>query len=101
METKLKKLGYTQEGNIFIKPLGEFRITVFPTKTGLIRRITQNGNVIEVKKVTIDTLETDKSIEEIVKYMPSAFLKNPNIVEEDIDLIIHKYPKKTESGEII
>lgn len=69
----LEKMGYIKEGNVFIKKIGEYQITVFLTdKTNFfIRRILKGDTVIDFKKIQgIQSLERDEVFANIIAAQP-------------------------------
>jgi hypothetical protein len=110
LEEKLRIMRYTNEGKTFVKPLGEYRIVLFPSDNSIYRRITLNGKLVDIRKVTIENLETDNVIQKIMKDMPLEYSATPRIItneiseeeQEDIseDKSI-KMPVKGPNGEVV
>jgi len=98
---ELIKMGYTREGSLYVKPLGEYRITVFSVGNSMIRRITNNGAVIDTRKVSIKNLETDRVIQAILKDLPLSVSNNPTIAGDKEAPIKRYLVGKSLSGELI
>jgi hypothetical protein len=84
LEEKLRIMRYTNEGKTFVKPLGEYRIVLFPSDNSIYRRITLNGKLVDIRKVTIENLETDNVIQKIMKDMPLEYSATPRIITNEI-----------------
>jgi hypothetical protein len=87
VEERLLRMRYTREGNTFVKPLGEYRIMLFPNDTGFIRRIMLNGQLVDIRRVTINNLENDNVIKKIVKDMPDDIRLTPRIITDNSVII--------------
>jgi hypothetical protein len=99
---ELIKKGYTKEGNLYIKPYGEYRITLFPSKDTFLRRITRNGEVLEMKRVFLQDVEKGKIMEVILKDMALDTQRIPNPpknVKENNEQRL--FPKKSKNGNIV
>ena len=73
----LEKMGYKKENNVYVKRLGEYLITIFPTNQTnfFIRRITKGEQVIDFKKIQgIQSLERDEVFVNIIAAQPLARL---------------------------
>lgn len=96
----LNKLGYSKEGNNYIKPFGEYRVVLFPVSDGFMRRITKNGQVIDLRKVPTGDVEGGKIMEIVLREMPLNTQTIPTIVEPEPDLTPRFFLRINEKGEV-
>ena len=74
-------MGYVLDGQAFVKHIGRYKITLFPSGRDFIRRIIKDNKVIDMRKTTLANLESDKAFLEILKNRELAVEKYPTIIE--------------------
>lgn len=73
----LEQKGYILEGNTYVKNIENYKITLFPTGKDFMRRIILNSNVIDIRKVPFDNIESDKSFLKILQNIDLATQSTP------------------------
>lgn len=76
----LEQMGYVLDGQAFVKHIGRYKITLFPSGRDFIRRIIKDNKVIDMRKSTLANLESDKAFLEVLKNRELAVEKNPTII---------------------
>lgn len=63
----IEKLGYVKNENVFVKEIGIYTITLFPTGGEYIRRITKSGGeLVNMQKVKSNETELGDIMEQII-----------------------------------
>lgn len=76
----LEQIGYRLEGQAFVKNIDNYKITLFPSGKDFIRRIIKDNKVIDMRKVSMANLESDKSFLDILKNRPLSVQQYPTII---------------------
>ena len=75
----LEQLNYKLEGEAFVKHIDNYKITLFPSDRGYIRRIIKDNRVIDMKKVSIENLEADKAFMDILRNRRLSVQQAPTV----------------------
>jgi len=83
----MERLGYTLHGQTYYKKIGDYEITLFPTRTGeMLRRITLLGNVVEIKKIQPNEVESDDMFRVIISQTPKVI----ETIKVEPEIIVQK-----------
>ena len=63
----LEQLGYEKENFVYVKYIGQYKISLFEAEGGYVRRILKNNSLVDIRNLKKDEIETDYIFMEVLK----------------------------------